>query len=179
MNKKSDVKVSYNDFIMRAAAIGLEKFPIMTGVVDGEAIKLADRINIGFAVSLPNGLVVPVVKDVDKKNVTQIAKDSSRLIEKALNNKLALLDLEGACITVSNLGSFGIDSFIPIVVPGQCSILGIGRIADTCVADDNGVVTRKIMSMTLSVDHKVANGAYASEFLDMIRKALEDTSSFR
>jgi pyruvate dehydrogenase E2 component (dihydrolipoamide acetyltransferase) len=179
LNKKSNVKTSYNDFIMRAVAIGLKKFPIMTGVVDGEAIKLADRINIGLAVSLPNGLVVPVVRDVDKKDVTAIALDSNSLIEKAFNNKLSLADLEGACITISNLGSFRIDSFIPIVVPGQCSILGIGQIADTCVADDSKITTRKLMSMTLSVDHKVASGAYASEFLDFVRKTLEDASNFR
>ena len=86
--------------------------------------------------------------------------------------------MEGGCITVSNLGAFGIDNFIPIVVPGQCSILGIGRITDTCVPDDGNISVRKLMNMTLSVDHKVTNGAYAAQFLDFVRKMLEDTSAF-
>jgi len=175
---KADAKISYNDFIIRAVAIGLQKFPLLTGQLAGNTIKLPYTINIGLAVSTPGGLVVPVVKDAHKKNVKQIAADAKALIEKAQNEKLLLTDLEGACITVSNLGVFGIDSFIPIVIPGQCSILGIGRITDTCVPDNGSVSVRKLMNMTLSVDHKVANGAYAAQFLDFTRKLLEDTSTF-
>jgi len=172
------VKISYNDFIMRAVAIGLEKFPIMTGQLAGDTIRLAEAIGIGLAITVPGGLVAPIVKDVNKKDVTRIARDSKTLIEKARSNKLAPTDLEGGCITVSNLGAFGIDSFIPIVVPGQCSILGIGRITETCVPDNGNIVTRKLMNMTLSVDHKVTNGAYAAQFLDFVRKLLEDTATF-
>ena len=178
MNETSDVKVAYNDFIIRATAIGLEKFPIMTGQLSGDTIQVASDIGIGLAISVPDGLVAPIIKNVNKKTVTQIAKDSKELIEKARNNKLAPADLEDGCITVSNLGAFGIDSFIPIVVPGQCSILGIGQIIDTCVPDSSNFIVRKLMNMTLSVDHKVANGAYAAQFLDFVRKRLEDTSSF-
>jgi pyruvate dehydrogenase E2 component (dihydrolipoamide acetyltransferase) len=178
LNKTGSTKISYNDFIIRAVAIGLQKFPIMTGQLASNTIKLPSTINIGLAVSTPGGLVVPVVKDTQKKTVKQIAADSAALIEKARNEKLLLTDLEGACITVSNLGVFGIESFIPIVIPGQCSILGIGRITDTCVPDNGSVSVRKSMNMTLSVDHKVANGAYAAQFLDFTRKLLEDTSNF-
>jgi len=178
LNQPGDIKLSYNDFIIKAVATGLEKFPIMTGQLDGKAIKLADSINIGLAISVPDGLVAPIIKDVHKKDVRQIARDSQALVERARNNKLAPTDLEGGCITVSNLGAFGVDNFIPIVVPGQCSILGIGRITDTCVPDDGGIATRKLMNMTLSVDHKVTNGAYAAQFLDFVRKLLQDTSMF-
>ena len=178
LNKTGDVKISYNDFIMRALAIGMEKFAIMTGQLAGDTIQLADSINVGLAVSVPDGLVAPVVRDVNKKDVIRIAHDSKVLIEKARNNKLELTDLEGGCITVSNLGAFGIESFIPIVIPGQCSILGVGRITDTCVPDNGGFTVRKLMSMTLSVDHKVANGAYAAQFLDYVKNLLEDTSTF-
>jgi len=175
---RGGVKISYNDFIMRAVAIGLQKFPIMTGQLEGDTIKLADTINIGLAVSAPNGLIVPVVKDAHKKDVKQIATATKALIEKAQNEKLLLTDLEGACITVSNLGAFGIESFIPIVIPGQCSILGVGQITDACVPDNDSFAVRKLISITLSVDHKVADGAYASQFLDFVRKLLEDTSTF-
>ena len=178
LNKTSDVKVAYNDFIMRAVAMGLEKFSIMTGQLAGDSIQLADSIGVGLAISVPGGLVAPIVKDVNKKDVRQIARDSKALIEKARSNKLAPTDLEGGCITVSNLGAFEIESFIPIVVPGQCSILGIGQISETCVPESGNIMVRKLMSMTLSIDHKVTNGAYAAEFLDYVRKLLEDTSTF-
>jgi pyruvate dehydrogenase E2 component (dihydrolipoamide acetyltransferase) len=178
MNQAGDVKVSYNDFIMKAVATGLEKYPIMTGQLDGETIKLPDAIGIGLAISVPDGLVAPIVKDVNKKDVKQIATDSLALIDRARSNKLAPTDVEGGCITVSNLGAFGIDNFIPIVVPGQCSILGVGQISDTCVPDNGNILVRKLMNMTLSIDHKVANGAYAAQFLDFVRKLLEDESAF-
>ena len=178
LNKTSDVKVAYNDFIMRAVALGLEKFPIMTGQLAGETIQLADSIGVGLAISVPGGLVAPILKNVNKKDVRQIARDSKALIEKARSNKLAPMDLEGGCITVSNLGAFEIESFIPIVVPGQCSILGIGKISETCVPESGNIMIRKLMSMILSIDHKVTNGAYAAEFLDYVRKLLEDTSTF-
>jgi pyruvate dehydrogenase E2 component (dihydrolipoamide acetyltransferase) len=175
LNETSDVKISYNDFIIKAVATGLEKYPIMTGQLAGDTIQLAEAINIGLAISVPGGLVAPILKDVNKKDVKQIARDSMALVERARSNKLAPTDLQGGCITVSNLGAFGIDNFIPIVVPGQCSILGIGRITDTCVPDNENILVRKLMNMTLSVDHKVANGAYAAQFLDFVRRVLQDT----
>ncbi|UCC98099.1 MAG: 2-oxo acid dehydrogenase subunit E2 [Phycisphaerales bacterium] len=178
LNAAGGLKLSYNDFIMKAVATGLEKYPIMTGQLEGESIRLAETINVGLAISVPDGLVAPIVKDVNNKDVRQIARDSQALIERARANKLAPTDLEGGCITVSNLGAFGIDNFIPIVVPGQCSILGVGQITDTCVPDNGNILVRKRMNMTLSVDHKVANGAYAAQFLDLVKKTLEDVSTF-
>jgi pyruvate dehydrogenase E2 component (dihydrolipoamide acetyltransferase) len=176
INAAGDVKVSFNDFIIKAVATGLEKFPIMTGQLAGSAIKLADAIHVGLAISVTDGLIAPLVKDVNKKNLKQVARDSQALIERTRSDKLDLSDLEGGCITVSNLGAFGIESFIPIVVPGQCTILGIGKITDTCVPDNGNILVRKMMNMTLSVDHKVANGAYAAQFLDFVRNLLEDPS---
>ncbi len=178
MNQAGDVKVSYNDFIIKAVATGLEKYPIMTGQLAGETIELAEAINVGLAISVPDGLVAPILKDVNKKDVKQIARDGLALVDRARSNKLAPTDVEGGCITVSNLGAFGIDNFIPIVVPGQCSILGVGQISDTCVPDNGNIMVRKLMNMTLSIDHKVANGAYAAQFLDFVRKLLEDASVF-
>ena len=178
LNETGDVKLSYNDFLLKAVATGMEKYPIMTGQLAGEEIRLAEAIGIGLAISVQDGLAAPIVKDVNKKDVRQIALDSQALIERARGNKLAPTDVEGGCITVSNLGAFGIDNFIPIVVPGQCSILGVGQITDTCVPDNGNIMVRKLMKMTLSVDHKVANGAYAAKFLDFVKKMLEDTTTF-
>ncbi len=182
LNKTSETEVAYNDFIIKAIAIGLEKFPIMTGQIDGDDIELAKAIGVGLAISTPEGLIAPIVKDPDKKTVAEIAYYSRQLIERTKNNQLTLEDLEGGCITVSNLGAFGVDSFIPIVVPDQCSILGIGKIADVCVPTDDSPDTlgvHKMMNMTLSVDHKVANGGYAAQFLDFVKKTLEDPANFK
>jgi pyruvate dehydrogenase E2 component (dihydrolipoamide acetyltransferase) len=178
LNQSGEIKYSYNDFIIKAIAAGLEKFPVMTGQIEGDMIKCQETINVGLAISVPDGLVAPILKDVDKKDIRQISKESRILIEKARSNKLSPADLEGGCITVSNLGAFGIDNFIPIVVPGQCSILGIGRINDVCNPDNGSLIVRKMMNMTLSVDHKVANGAYAAQFLDYVHKLLDDVSTF-
>jgi pyruvate dehydrogenase E2 component (dihydrolipoamide acetyltransferase) len=176
LNEKGDVKISYNDFLIKAFALGLEKFPVMTGQLKGDVIKLAQSINIGLAVEAPNGLIVPVVKDAQKKDLIQIARETKELAEKAKSEKLDLTDLEGACITISNLGAFGIESFIPIVIPGQCSIVGVGQITDTCMPNNNDIAVRKMMNINLSVDHKVVNGAYASQFLDYVKKLLRDPS---
>ncbi len=178
LNQAGAVKTAYNDFIIKAVAMGLKKFPLMTGRLEGQTIKLAGSIGVGLAIAVPEGLAAPIVKDADKKTLVEIARDSQALAEKARNNQLTPEDLEGGCITVSNLGTLGIDSFIPIVVPNQCSILGIGRIKDVCVPDDHNIVIRKIMNMTLSVDHKVANGAYAAQFLDFVKKTMEEPANF-
>ncbi len=181
MNKKAassgGVKVSFNDFIIRATVLGLKQFPIMTGQLAGENIQLAENIHIGLAISVEGGLAAPLVKDADAKSLVEIASYTKALIGRAKSNKLSLEDLEGGCITVSNLGGFGIDSFIPIVVPGQCSIIGVGTITDTCVPVDGNIIVRKMMNMILSVDHKVVNGAEAAQFLDFVKKTLENAAA--
>ena len=187
LNKAGTLDLSYNAFLIRAVALGLEKFPVMAGrFVDG-TLKLADSIDVGLAVALPDGLVVPVVRNANNKTVTQIARDSRILVETARANKLKPADLEHACITVSNLGSYGIESFIPIVIPGQCSILGVGRIVDTCLPDlgsrpgpsETDIAVRKLMTLTLSVDHRITNGSYAAQFLDFAGKLLTDSATFQ
>jgi len=177
--KKQGQTIAYNDFIIKALALSLEKFPIMTGQFTDDFIVLADSINIGLAISVPDGLVAPIVKNCQKKDVGAIAADSKMLIDKARNNKLTLEDFEGGCTTVSSLGAFGIESFIPIVVPGQCSILGVGQISDALVPVRSDILRRKLMAMVLSVDHRITNGAYAAQFLDHFRKLLEDTNTFK
>jgi len=178
INRTAAVKVSFNDFIIKAMAMALKQFPIMTGQLVDDHIQLASQIGVGLAIAVEDGLIAPILKNVDQKSVQQIAADSKAIIEKAKANKLSPADLAGGTITLSNLGAFGIESFIPIVVPGQCSILGAGKISDTCIPMDGNIMIRKLMSMTLAVDHKVANGAYAAQFLDYIRKLLEDVKSF-
>ncbi len=175
LNKGQEVKVSFNDFLIKAVALGLRHYPIMTGQLDGDAIVLAPTIDVGLAIATPSGLVAPIVKNAADKSLREISVACKGLIERARADKLSLDDLTGGCITVSNLGGFGIDSFIPIVVPGQTSILGVGRIRDVCVPSDGNILVRKMMHLNLSVDHKVANGADAAQFLDFVKKTLEHT----
>ncbi len=175
MNKGQEVKISFNDFLIKAVALGLRHYPIMTGQLDGDAIVLAPTIDVGLAIATPSGLVAPIVKNAADKSLREISVACKGLIERARADKLSLDDLTGGCITVSNLGGFGIDSFIPIVVPGQTSILGVGRIRDVCVPSDGNILVRKMMHLNLSVDHKVANGADAAQFLDFVKKTLEHT----
>lgn len=176
LNRKAETKLSYNDFIIKAAAGALEKFPLMTGQLRKDTIELAGEINIGLAVSVPDGLLTPVVKNANEKSVYQIAGETKTLAEKARKNQLLLTEMEDGCTTVSNLGGFGIETFTPVVIPGQCSILGVAKITDTCMPDDGGIEVKKLMCLTLSADHKVTNGVYAAEYLDCIKDLLEDTS---
>jgi len=178
LNKKSEVSISYNDLLIRAVAVGLEKFPIMAGRLAGDVIQVPNSINAGIAVSVGDDVIVPVIKDVLGKSLRQIAQETTVLGKKAVLNKLEPAELEDGSITISNLGPLGVESFIPIVIPGQCSILGVGAIIDTCVPDNAKTATRKLISLTLAVDHRIANGAYAAGFLDFVKKTLEDTSNF-
>ena len=162
------LKVSVNDFIIKALTIGLNKWPIMTGRLEGDSIRLADSQSIGIAITLKDGIVIPVVKDADKKSLSQIAQYSKDLSERLEAGNLSADDFKDGCITVSNLGVLGVDSFIPIVIPGQCSILGVGKITDTCVMQKDGAAVRKFMKMTLAVDHRIANGAEAAQFLSYV-----------
>ena len=146
----------------------------MTGQPAGDFIQLAPQIHIGLAITIPDGLVAPLVRDADQKSLFQIAAYTKNLIARAKANKLSPDDLAGGCITVSNLGAFGIDFFLPIVVPGQCSIIGVGQITDTPLPIDGNIIVRKLMNLTISVDHRVVNGAEAAQFLDFIKKTLEN-----
>jgi pyruvate dehydrogenase E2 component (dihydrolipoamide acetyltransferase) len=170
LNETGDVEITVDDFLIRALSLGFEKWPIMTGRFEGDSVKLADSPGIGFSVSD----VAPVIKEVNKKNLAQIARARASLAARAISGKLTDDDLSGGCMTVSNLGPLGIDSFIPIVFPGQCSILGLGKITDTCVCDRDKVVVRKLMKMTIAVDHKTANGAEAAQFFSLVAKLLEE-----
>ncbi len=173
LNKTAPVKLSINDFLLRGLAIGMKHYPIMTGQLDGEHIQLARSLDFGLAIATDDGLIAPIVRDCGSKSVYDIGAYCTDLIARTRSGKLSLDDLEGGCITVSNLGGLGIESFIPIVVPGQTSILGVGTITDTVVPADGNLLVRKMMNLTLSVDHKVVNGAEAAQFLDYVKKHLE------
>jgi pyruvate dehydrogenase E2 component (dihydrolipoamide acetyltransferase) len=160
--------------LIKAVAAALPAFPLMTGLLDGDQIHMLLKPGIGLAIDTPAGLVAPVVKGPIDKGLGEIASDVESLAEKAHAGELSVDDLQGGCITISNLGAMNIESFVPIVIPGQCSIMGVGRIADTLFPDNSGFAVRKTIKLTLAIDHRIANGAYAAQFLDHLKNILQD-----
>ncbi len=165
---------SINDFIIRACAQALKNFPSMNATYTDQGIQLLSDINIGMAVALEEGLVVPVIRNTDRLTLEQLARASRELIEKAQNKKLLPQDYEGGTFTVSNLGMFGVESFVAIINPPQCAILAAGQVAPRVVPDSEGIAVRSMMTVTLSADHRVVDGAIAARFLQEVKQRLED-----
>lgn len=165
MSKQVGAKVSLNDFFIRAMAVVVEKYPLMAGSFRGDHIEIAEAVNVGLAVAAPKGLVVPVVKNANSKSLAYIAKETAELVGKARNNKLSLDDLSGGCITLTALGMFGIDSFLAIPLPGQCSIVSVGKIIEKPVLCGGEMVSRKFIEFGLAADGRVVTYDYAAKFL--------------
>jgi pyruvate dehydrogenase E2 component (dihydrolipoamide acetyltransferase) len=164
---------SINDFILQASARALKDFPTMNSSFTEQGIQQHGDINIGVAVALEEGLVVPVIRNADRLSLMELAKQSRELADKAQNKKLFPLDYEGGTFTVSNLGMLGVDSFTAIINPPQCAILAVGRVAPRVVADDGMFAIRSLMTATLSADHRVVDGAIAARFLQQVKQNLE------
>ncbi len=173
LKKRLGVKITSNAFYIRALGLAVKEFPLMVGSLQGDSIKIADSVNVGFAVSAPHGLVVPVVKNADKKSLAEIAVLEKELTDKARSNKLTLDEISGETIGLSNLGVYDIDSFIGIVPPPATTILNVGNTLRTVVPKDDQVVIRKITDLTIAVDSKVVPDPYAAKFLAHIAELLK------
>jgi pyruvate dehydrogenase E2 component (dihydrolipoamide acetyltransferase) len=169
-------KVTMTDFLVRACALALRKFPeVNTSWVDGK-FQRKRSVNIGLAVapSQGMGLLVPVVHDADAKDIVQISIESRQVIERARSGRPGEHDLSGATFSISNLGMFGVDEFTAIINPPEAAILAVGAIKDAAVVDDGKVVVGKVMRMTLTVDHRVFYGATAAQFMAEVKRLLEN-----
>src|SRR5436309_4529873 len=169
-------KVTMTDFLVRACALALRKFPeVNSSWVDGK-FQRKRSINIGLAVapSQGMGLLVPVVHDADEKDLIQISIESRQVIERARSGRPAEGDLSGATFSISNLGMFGVDEFTAIINPPEAAILAVGAIKDVPVVDGGRIVPGKVMRMTLSVDHRVFYGATAAQFMAEIKRLIEN-----
>ena len=164
---------SINNFILSACARALRDFPSLNAAFTDHGVEIYSDINIGVAVALEEGLVVPVIRNADRLSLQELAKVSRELAEKAQNKKLFPLDYEGGTFTVSNLGMLGIDSFIAIINPPQCAILAVGQVGPRVVPHGEGIAVRPIMTMSLSADHRVVDGAIAARFLQEVKRLLE------
>ena len=168
---------SINDFILHACAGALKDFPSLNASFTEAGIHLLADINLGMAIALEEGLVVPVIRNADRLSLTELAARSRVLIEKAQTKKLFPLDYEGGSFTVSNLGMLGVDSFVAIINPPQCAILAVGRVAPRVVADDGMFAIKPSMTATLSADHRVVDGAIGARFLQTVKQLLETPAS--
>lgn len=166
-------KPSFNVLLMYAVGKALAQVPQVNARWDDDAITELGNINLGFAVALPTGLVVPVIKNVQDKTLEQLDEESRTLTEKARKGKLLPDDYSGSTFTISNLGPYGIDHFTAIINPPNSAILAVGRIHEKPIAINGGVFVRPMMSMTLSSDHRVIDGALAAQFMGVLREILE------
>jgi pyruvate dehydrogenase E2 component (dihydrolipoamide acetyltransferase) len=173
LNEIENIKTSLNDFIVRAAALALRHHPNVNASWGDEAITQHGEIHIGIAVSTPEGLITPVVRNADQKPVTDISNEVRALTGKAKNRKLTPDEYQGATFTISNLGAWGIEEFTAIINPPNVAILAVGAASAQPVVIDRQVVIRDRMKVTMSCDHRVVDGALGAEYLRTLRSYIE------
>jgi pyruvate dehydrogenase E2 component (dihydrolipoamide acetyltransferase) len=173
INEIEGIKTSVNDFIVRAAALALRHHPNVNASWGDEAITQHGEIHIGIAVSTPEGLITPVVRNADEKSVTDISNEVRSLADKAKNRKLTPNDYQGSTFTISNLGAWGIEQFTAIINPPNVAILAIGAASAQPVVIERQVVIRDRMKVTMSCDHRVVDGALGAEYLRTLRSYIE------
>jgi pyruvate dehydrogenase E2 component (dihydrolipoamide acetyltransferase) len=174
INEISPVKISFNDIVLKACAVALRQHPKVNSSWLGDKIRYNHHINIGVAVAVEEGLLVPVIRFADTKPLSVIASEVKEFAQKAKDKKLQPADWEGNTFTISNLGMFGIDEFTAIINPPDACILAIGAIQQVPVVKNGSVVPGNIMKVTLSCDHRVVDGATGAAFLQTLQKLLEE-----
>lgn len=167
-------KVSVNDFVMRAAAMALRRFPNLNSAFLEGKIRRFRRVNVATAVALPEGLIAPVIRDCDRLSIVQIGTESRALADRARSGHLRPEDYAGSTFTVSNLGMFDVESFAAIINPPHAAILAVGSARPRPVARAGSVGVASIMKLTLSADHRVTDGAEAAQFLGEVTRLLEN-----
>ena len=173
INEKNEVKISFNDIIVKATSMAIQKHPHINSSWHDSHIKLHSNINIGVAVSVDNGLIVPVIKNSNFKSFTEISTITNDFVKKAKENKLQPSDWEGNTFTISNLGMFGIDDFTAIINPPDACILAVGAIKERPISKDGVIVSGNVMRLTLSSDHRIVDGVLGSKFLRTLKDMLE------
>jgi pyruvate dehydrogenase E2 component (dihydrolipoamide acetyltransferase) len=171
--KQSGTALSVNDFIIKATALALRKYPRANSSFRKDQIITHEAVNIGSAVSLPDGLLVPVIRECDTLPLQEIAAESRRLVAAARNGRLSEAEMTGGTFSISNLGRYGITSFTAVIFPPQAAILAVGAVREAVVPRKGMPYLAQVMTLTISADHRLLDGAYAAEFLNQIRTLLE------
>jgi len=174
LNEISDVKISFNDIVVKASAMALRKHPEINSSWLGDSIRKHGDVNVAVAVAIDEGLMTPVLNHTDKKTLQQISAETRELAGLARDRKLQPEQMEGSTFTISNLGMFGIEEFTAIINPPNACILAVGAIRDVPVVKNGEVVPGKRMKVTLSSDHRIVDGAKAASFLNTLRTMIEN-----
>jgi len=174
--EKEGVKISVTAIIVKTVATALRQYPTFNATYEEGAIRMFDDINVGVAVAIHDGLIVPVIRSADKKNLTEISRQIDDLAERARQEKLTPSDVLAGTFTVTNLGPFGVDVFTPIINPPQAAILGVGRIVEKPVVEDGQIKAKPIVTLSLVFDHRIADGALAAQLLQKVKHTLENLS---
>lgn len=174
MNEVSPTKISFQDMLIKACALALKKHPAVNSSWMGEFIRTYNHVHIGSAIALPEGLIVPVLRFVDQKSLSQIASESKDLYDKARNKKIQPQDFTGNTFTISNLGMMDIDDFTAIINPPDSCILAVGKIKEIVIKKGEGFTTTNVMKLTLSCDHRSVDGAVGASFLQTLKKYMEN-----
>lgn len=172
--KDDGLNFSVNVFIVKAVAATLKEFPLVNAESDGKVIRRKSKINVGVAVSIDNGLVVPVVKNADRKAMDEIHAEVAELAEKARKGKLSIDEMKGGSFTISNMGMMNVESFGAIINPGEAAILAVASTVPSAVVKDGQIVVRDMMKVTLSADHRIVDGSMAAEFVNAVKAKLEN-----
>ena len=174
INESSDIKISFNDIILKACAVALRKHPMVNSSFLTDKIRINHHVHIGVAVAVDEGLLVPVVRFADNKSLSHISAEVKSLAKRAKEKQLQPSDWEGNTFTISNLGMFGISEFTAIINPNDSCILAVGGIKNTPVVKKGEVVPGNIMKLTLSCDHRLVDGATGAAFLQTLKELIED-----
>jgi pyruvate dehydrogenase E2 component (dihydrolipoamide acetyltransferase) len=177
--KAAGTALTVTDFIVSAAAQTLAEFPDVNSITDGNSVWARRRVHMGLAVALPDGLVVPVIRDADRLSLEALHARAAELATGARNGTLGPDDLTGSTFTISNLGMLGVDEFSAIINPGESAILAVSSVVPTPVAVGDGIGIRQIMKLTLTSDHRLVDGELAARFLNALRRRLQDADAFR
>jgi pyruvate dehydrogenase E2 component (dihydrolipoamide acetyltransferase) len=178
IEKSRGVKLTHSDLLVALVARVLQKHPRMNASWSNRGARTNAEINVGLAMAVDDGVVAPVIQNADKVELGEIAVQRRDLAERARGGKLRPGDIAGGTFTISNLGMFGVDAFTAIIIPPQAAILAVGRIADRVVPVDGRPGIRPMMTLTLSSDHRVVDGARAAEFLRDVVEAMSDPQQY-
>ncbi|MFQ5999538.1 MAG: dihydrolipoamide acetyltransferase family protein [Candidatus Bathyarchaeia archaeon] len=173
------VDVSYTDMLVKAVAKALVEHTLMNSTLENKKIKVFADVNVGVAVATEMGLVVPVIRNADRKSLEEISSVLKELVKKAKQSRLTREELTGGTFTITNLGMYGIDVFTPIINPPETAILGVGRVVEKPVVVDKQIVTKPMMQLSLTFDHRVVDGAPAAQFLQKVKQIIESPNAMR
>jgi pyruvate dehydrogenase E2 component (dihydrolipoamide acetyltransferase) len=171
---EGDAKPTYSDILAKVCAVALMRHRAVNALFAGDEIQIQPTANVGFAVAVPNGLVVPVLRSAETKTISELAAERVEVVARIRDGKLRQEDLEGGTFTISNLGMYGVARFVAVLNPPQAAILAVGAIEERAVVSGGEVAVRPVMELTLTCDHRSVDGATASEFLRTVKQFLEE-----